>query len=309
MKNKFEDIRVIRRSSSNVLYEFIKLTLYQRLTKNALPLFVRGQDVISSGPMATGSHEPHVAAMLEHFAIEGFSNFLLDIGANIGLTSSVVGNLFEQIVLFEPNPLCWGILETNLAISLVNTPYEIRRYGLGTSDGKLTLKVPRSNWGGAYIESNENAYSNQTLLAKDGFINEDSQNYLTMNINIRRSADVLKTLFEELKTANKFHGSIKIDVEGFEIVVLQAVAAELPSEMGLSIIFEYWTGEFPGKEILSAFNGRAHLYGMVKIPRVSGSRWRKLFALIAAGSQTYSLIPWEQGMFATDFVLRIDPKE
>jgi hypothetical protein len=92
-------------------------------------------------------------------------------------------------------------------------------------------------------------------------------------------------------------------------VVLQAIAAALPPEMGLAIIFEYWAGEFPDNEILSACNGRGHLYGMIKTPRVSGSRWRKLFASLAAGNQTYSLIPWEQGMFATDFVLRIDPKE
>ena len=309
MKKTFENIIVMRRPTSAVLHDFIKVALYQRLTKSALPLFVRGRDVISSGPMAIGSHESHVAAMLEHFAIKGFSNFLLDIGANIGLTSSVVGNLFEQVVLFEPNPLCCGILETNLAISLIKTPYEIRRYGLGTRDGKVTLKVPRSNWGGAYVDSDDNAYSNQTVLAKDGFINEDSHNYLSMYIDIRRGSDVLKILFDELKAANKLHGSIKIDVEGFEIVVLQAIAAALPPEMGLSIIFEFWTGEFPGKEILSAFNGRGHLYGMIKTPRVSGSRWRKLFALLAAGSQTYSLIPWEKGMFATDFVLQIDPKE
>jgi FkbM family methyltransferase len=307
MKTKFDNILVTRRPSFAILYDFLKVALYQRMTHSALPLFVRGRDVISSGPMAVGSHEPHVAAILEIFATKGFSDFLFDIGANIGLTSSVVGNLFEQVVLFEPNPLCCGILETNLAISLVNTPYEIRRYGLGTSDGKLTLKVPRSNWGGAYVVSDDNAYSNETLLAKDGFISEDSKNYMSMNIDIRCGVDVLKRLFEELKVANKLHGSIKIDVEGFEMVVLQAIAAALPSEMGLSIVFEYWTDEFPGKEILSSFNGRAHLYGMIKTPRVSGSRWRKLLALLSAGGQTYSLIPWEQGIYATDFVLRIDP--
>jgi hypothetical protein len=99
-----------------------------------------------------------------------------------------------------------------LAISLLKTPYEIPRYGLGTSDGKATLKVPRYNWGGAYVVSKDNAYSSQTLLAKDGFSNEDAQNYISMDIDIRRGSDVLTNLFNELKISNKLRGSIKIDI-------------------------------------------------------------------------------------------------
>lgn len=129
-----------------------------------------------------------------------------------------------------------------------------------------------------------------------------------MNIDIRCGADVLKILFEELMKSDKLNGSVKIDVEGFEMVVLRAIAAALPPEMGLSIIFEDWSGDLPGKEILKAFSGRAHLYGMEKTPKAEGPRWFKLLALLAAGSQKYSLVPWDQGMFAADFVLIVNSR-
>jgi FkbM family methyltransferase len=298
---------ITQKSSWSVVLEYLKVVLYKRITRRALPIFVRGGDVISANPMVNGSHEQHVAATLEDFANDGYSDFLLDIGANIGLTSSAVGNVFDKIILFEPNPLCIGVLEANLAISLVNTPFEIRRYGLGSSNEKPTLKIPRSNWGGAHIVSEDNAYSGEILLAKDGFSIDDDRNYITQKIEIRNAVDVLKDIFEQFRIEGNLTGSIKIDVEGFELVVLQAIAVGLPHEMGLSIIFEYWADKFPAEEILSAFQGRAQLFAVIKTPRVAGSQLRKLISLLFAGKQAYSRVPWKPGLQATDFVLKVRP--
>lgn len=306
MRSQFNKLLVSRRPAFAVLNELFRVALYRRITRTALPLFVRGGDIISAGPMAVGSHEPQVAATLKHFAAEGFNKFLLDIGANIGLTTSAAGSYFDRVVLFEPNPLCLGILETNVAISLTSTAYEIRRYGLGRENSRLTLRVPRSNWGGAYIVSDDNAYSSQTLLAKDGFKKDDPQNYLSLEIDICNASDNLGRLFAELKEDGKSYGSVKIDVEGFETVVLQAIAETLPPDMGLSIIFEHWGDEFKSEKILSAFYGRAHLYALVRTPSVAGSRWRKLLSLLTFGVEKYSLQPWEPGLLATDLVLRVD---
>ncbi len=287
------------------MLEYFRGMLFQSLTRSALPLFVRGQDIISVNPMVVGSHEPHVLKTLERFANEGFADFLLDIGANIGLTSSVVGKCFKKVVLFEPNPLCLGVLESNLAISLGDTPYDIRRYGLGSSNEKLTLKIPRANWGGAYILSKDNAYSDETLLTKDGLFKNDLQNYLSQVIDIRNAVDILKDVFEKFRLEGSLSGSIKIDVEGFEVVVLKSIAEALPKEMELSIIFEYWGDQFPIEEVLSSFDGRAQIFGLMKTPRVNGSKWKKLISLILARSQKFILMPWESSMHATDFVLRV----
>ena len=305
MNSGSNNLDITRRSVWAVLREHIRVAIYTRLTKPALPLFLRGGDVISAGPMAVGWHEPQVSATLKRFAIEGYNDFLLDIGANIGLTTSVVGESFDSVILFEPNPLCHGILATNLAISLINTPYEIRRYGLGRTDSKVNLRLPRSNWGGAYIVSDDNAYSRQTLLAKDGFTKDDLQDHLSLEIDIRNATEVFKTLFSEYQANKKLSGSVKIDIEGFEIVVIQAIAATLPLGMRLSIIFEFLGGNIAGEEILSLFQGRADFYAVIKEPNVSGSRYRKLFALLTKGFELYSLKPWTPGLIANDFVLRI----
>jgi len=299
---------ISKKSSISIFLDYFRVALYQRLTRCAIPVFVRGGDVISASPMVLGVHEPHVAETLKHFASEGYDNFLLDIGANIGLTSSAVGNLFDKVVLFEPNPLCLGILETNLAINLVGTPYEIKSFGLGRSNEKLTLKIPRTNWGGAHIVSKDNAYSAETLLAKDGFDTEDSQNYLFREINIRNTVDVMKEIFEDFRLQGCFSGSIKIDIEGFEGVVLKSIAKALPKEMELSIVFEYWAEKFPFEEVLSAFDGRAQIFGLLKTPRVNGSKWKKLLSLILIGSQKFTLMPWTPSMQATDFVLKVHKK-
>ena len=306
MNTDYDNLLITRRSSFAILCDFFRVALYQKITRNALPLFVRGRDVISAGPMAIGSHEPHVTAMLECFASQGFNNFLVDIGANIGLTTCLVGKYFDEVVLFEPNPLCLGILETNVAVSLSNTPYQIHRYGLGRSNEKLNLRVPHLNWGGAYVVSDDNMYSKETLLAKDGFVNDDSKNYLSIEIDIRDSKIILRDLFEELRVAGKLNGSVKIDVEGFELVVLQAIAATLPPEMRLSIIFENWSGDFPGEDVQSFFKSRAKLFNLAKTPKVNGSRWRKLLALLIAGNEKYSLIPWKPGSISNDLVLKVN---
>ena len=305
MKSNPKKTVISQKSSLSFLIDYFKVILYQRLTRGALPLFVKGGDIISASPMVIGAHEPHVAETLKLFAGEGYDNFLLDIGANIGLTSSVVGNLFKKVILFEPNPLCLGVLETNLAINLIGTPYEINRFGLGSLNEKLTLKIPRANWGGAYIDSKDNAYSDEILLAKDGFNNEDLKRYLSYEIDIRNAVDVLKEIFEKFRLEGGFSGSIKIDVEGFEILVLKSIAKALPKDMELSIIFEYWEEQFPSEEVLSAFNGRAQMFGLLKSPSISGSKLKKLLSLILAGSQKFFLIPWASSMHARDFVLRV----
>jgi FkbM family methyltransferase len=305
MISETKNTLIIQKSSWSFLIDYFRVLLYHNITKSALPLFVKGGDVISASPMVVGSHEPHVAVTLEFFAKNGFSDFLLDIGANIGLTSSLVGHAFKRVVLFEPNPLCLGVLETNLAINLIETPYEIKRYGLGRSNERLTLKIPRGNWGGAYISSRDNAYSSETLLAKDGFIVENLQKYLLREIEIRNATEVLEEIFRSFRTEKSLSGSIKIDVEGFEIVVIKAIAEVLPIDMELSIIFEYWEEQLPIEEILLAFDGRAKLYGLIKSPDVKGSRWRKLFSLLFQGSQKYTLVPWRSGLNATDFVLNV----
>ena len=97
-------------------------------------------------------HEPHIEALItEASATHG--DFLLDIGANIGMTSALVGRRFKRVDCVEPNELVVNILKTNLAMNLSATEHEVHAVGLGKEDGVLTLRVPPDNFGGAYVEA------------------------------------------------------------------------------------------------------------------------------------------------------------
>jgi FkbM family methyltransferase len=300
MKNNL----ILKKTIWSILYRFIRYRLFYLLSKDALPVFIRGGDIISAGPIINGSHDPHVNEILKIFSSEGYNDFLIDIGANIGLTTSSVGNSFKKVILFEPNSLCLGILETNVAISLLNVPYEIRRYGLGNKSGKVLMKIPRNNWGGAYVVSDENLYSSQTLMDKDNYNQENLNEYLTLEIEIRDGESEFQNLFSELMSSGNINGSIKIDVEGFEYVILKSIIALMPDEMGFSIIFENWSDDFPFEELLNIIDGRAELFVLDKTPKADISHFKKLFSLIFNGGEDYKLIPWRKGVVARDLVLK-----
>ena len=77
----------------------IKELIYKWLTKDALPLFLRGQDNITFSPLVLGYHEIRIKQLIEHCAKNGYQDFLLDIGANIGLSSCQSGNLDRKSVV------------------------------------------------------------------------------------------------------------------------------------------------------------------------------------------------------------------
>ena len=68
---------------------------FESLTKNSLNLFLRIGDSISISPQIKGSWEPVLASFLKFAASNGYSDFLIDIGANVGLTSCQSGRLFK----------------------------------------------------------------------------------------------------------------------------------------------------------------------------------------------------------------------
>lgn len=268
-------------SSFSLLYEWLMKLCYKQLTSNALPLFSRGCDSNSFTVNALGVHEIQVCRILKKFSEKGNSSFLIDIGANIGLTSCQSGTYFDYVIMYEPNPLCIGILQTNVAISLPKETYEINQFGLGKTTKTLKLRVPRNNWGGAYIECSENTYDSETLLRKDAFREIREDNYMILDVKVRNAEQTLEELFVKLCYDGRLNGSIKIDVEGMELEILYAIAKVLPKDMEVSIIFENWLKEFPSTELLSRFGDRASLYILRQFP--TGGRpsmFHKLMKLI-----------------------------
>lgn len=276
-----------------LLRDWLRRLCYKWLTANALPLFSRGCDSNSFTVNVLGVHELQVCKILEQFSDNGNSDFLIDIGANIGLTSCQSGNCFDYIVMYEPNPLCVGILQTNTAITLPKDSYEINQFGLARTTETLSLRVPRNNWGGAYIDCEQNTYDSETLLRKDAFVEKAEDSYLTLDVKVKNAEQVLQDLFFRLRHQDRLNGAIKIDVEGMELEILYAIANVIPSNMAVSIVFENWSKEFPSGELLSRFGNRASLYILRQYPtggrRSLTYKLLKLMKLISYQHLRYTL--------------------
>lgn len=245
----------VRLSALGYIKSRIKYKLFKFLTKKSMGIFLRGNDIISLSPQVEGLHEEFLTKFINNIASTDCSDFFIDIGANIGLTSCQNGHRFKKIVCFEPNPLAANILKTNLSICLNQNNFEVFEFALGDTDGEFELYIPKHNWGGAFVKDN-NDYSDVTLSKKDGFHEFDTNNYHVKKVEVKKTVDVLDKLFSSLSAEGFKKGVIKIDVEGFERKILLSIAEKLPKEFNTVIVFENWDERFKMDEIRKAFSSR-----------------------------------------------------
>jgi len=281
---------------------------FQKFTAGSCQLFLRGKDNISVSPQIFGIHEPVLTRLIDSFSTGGYGDFLLDIGANIGLTSCQNGKGFREVHMFEPNLLCCRILEVNTAITLDSSRFTIHPYGLGDCDKTVKLTVPKHNWGGAFINDSANTYDPETLAAKDSFKSLDEDNYFDIEITIKDTADELRPLFSGLSEKNLLRGVIKIDVEGYEPVILKGIAEAIPKHMKCLVVFESWNTDLDIEEILSAFDGRASAYRLAL-----NTPWKKhwlkpvkLFSLLFNRKLETRVEKAAAGHCKGDIILKID---
>ena len=209
--------------------------LFKKITKKSSPLFVKGGDIISRNPFVAGYHEIGIEELIRTYRDNGYNDFLIDIGANIGLTTCFSGKGFSNIFCFEPNPQVFRILQTNVEITFgLDSKVVLNNFGLGDSDAELELTIPKNNYGGAYIKQG-NTYSNDILLQKDN-ITDPSNAYNYIGVSIKNAEEQLGNLFAGIPIGSK--GVIKIDVEGYEPYVLEAIGKILPETNSYAIIFE-----------------------------------------------------------------------
>jgi len=236
--------------------------------------------------LVEGVHEKSLTNLIRHFSDNQFSDYLIDIGANIGLTSCQNGSSFKKVICFEPNPLCANILKTNLAISLQKDKFEVNEFALGDSEGAFELYIPKHNWGGAFVRSESNGYSDEVLALKDGFDDIELDNYVVSLVEVKSTEDIITDIFSNFKQQGLKKGVIKIDVEGFERVVLRGIAKSLPADFAVVIVFENWDENFDFAELRDSFSARKISLGKIEKGFVEArhSKLYKLFSLMFGGS-------------------------
>jgi len=194
--------------------------------------------LISYQPLTGRYHEPEITALILQLACEGFSDYLLDIGTNVGLISLQCGSAFKVVHGFEPNPDLSKVLGVNCQ-GLNN--FTLHPYGIGANDAEVELFVPPHNLGGGFILAG-NGYSPQLLAEKDGMTKIDG--YQTMLVDVKKGSRVFSELFAGFRAQGLRSGVIKIDVEGFENVILRELAEADRSGLQFAIIFENFDPQF-----------------------------------------------------------------
>jgi FkbM family methyltransferase len=305
MTNK---IKIYEETIFRIIGNIIKGYIFKLITVKSSGLFLKGGDSISIAPQIFGIHEEPLTDLIKYYVNKEYNDFLLDIGANIGLTSCQNGIDFKEVHMFEPNPLCCNILEVNAKLSLDSEKFMIHRYGLGDTEKKCRLTVPKHNWGGAFVRDENNSYSDNILALKDGFKEIDNKNYFEVEVVIKEAKQELKKIFELLSHKDFNRGVIKIDVEGYEESVLIGIARSIPSNIRAVIVFESWDERFNLKKVVNSFEGRCIAKRMKRsVPWVKKStKIIKILCLLTRPIIKYKITEATEGDMLGDIILEIN---
>ena len=217
-------IKIIKRKLITWHYNSVKYK-----NKNSLSPYLKYNDNITDIWYTTRDYERHINSTIDYYTKKGSQDFFIDVGANIGLTTISNWKKFHNIYCFEPNGLVFNILKTNVAMSCDKEKVKLFNVGLGLKAGKYILKVPKHNFGGAFIQENNPQYS---LIS-----NQSIENHIDVQVDIESKDFLNKNIFNKFKAEHK--GIIKIDVEGYELQVLELILSTINVDK-IVVIFENW---------------------------------------------------------------------
>lgn len=126
------------------------------------------------------------------------SDWVFDVGANIGCTSILFGERCRKVYSFEPSPTTFKFLQRNLSSADLNNVIPMNM-GLGSCAGESELTFSPTNRSGGFVSDKTQA----------------SLGHSIEKIKIERADDLAKSL--DLPALD----FMKIDVEGFEKSVIE----------------------------------------------------------------------------------------
>lgn len=174
-------------------------------------------DCITRHIYRIGAHEPHITRYLLDNVRVGPGEVALDVGANIGWYSVLVDRLSApgaRVLAFEPDPESYRLLSTNLR---ANQAEHVTAFNLALGEKPGVALLHR------YRESNNGRH---TLLEGN-----------TSGGTVEVPVDTLRNVWEREQLGAKPVALLKIDVEGFECLVLRG-AGELLSRCRC-VLLEY----------------------------------------------------------------------
>lgn len=163
-----------------------------------------------------GEFEPEMVSLFKSLLQP--TDTVLDVGANIGCTSLLFGDLARKVYSFEPSPTTYRWLVENVQGAKLNN-VETINLGLGKEAGTFELTFAPNNRSGGFVSNLTSASEGHqveqiTIVRGDDFISE-------------RKID--KVDF------------IKIDVEGFEQSVIEGLAATIARDQPIvALELNHW---------------------------------------------------------------------
>lgn len=206
------------------------------------------KDFLFTPPMVYGS----VEAELKNWMISNLKNedVFVDIGANFGLYTVLAGRLISRpnsIYAFEPNPFILKFLRQNLLLNAPLWEYvNVIDKACGSCSGKAEFSARKFFPG------------NSTLLEVESQLLDQFDDEL-----INFEVDVIR--LDEFTFPGKERIVCKIDVEGFELEVIQGMKNLLASERDIVLVFEWSnsTNTRSGKQIIQLFKELGYTLSVV----------------------------------------------
>lgn len=211
-------------------------------SKHGFVMAVDSRDLVQRHVLSLGEYEPEISRLLEDTLRA--DDVYIDIGANVGYHACLALRCGAQVICFEPDPLNCQIMSFNFALNKFQG-YDIFKYALDAQAGeRVFYRAPINNVG-------------KSGLTKIGGSTSFSVPTTSLSAIAKRHVFPPATV-------------IKIDVEGWELAVLQGAAEFLREARPRQIIFEssLHNGR-PNPEVEHLLNGLG--YQLAHVPRDDGS--------------------------------------
>jgi FkbM family methyltransferase len=187
------------------------------------PIFVNTGDMGCPSPIINGGvWEPENTEVLCSF-VTGSTRFL-DIGANVGYFSIVVGNRIEKgngkVIAFEPHPAMVDLIERSVQLNRLEPVVEVHAVAASDQDGVLELFYPDGHIGQGSSVRQLDA-PGRSIKASARRIDDTLPSDMTVDL-------------------------VKIDVEGAELPVLLGMESVIRRSPEIKILFEKLAGADDG---------------------------------------------------------------